>query len=123
MSFTDDVDTLVYGDDYIIDRWTFDEVDEKGHIVWHYPGALPEGAGPSDTGNNGDPYENESREFWDRVTMVTVEYDPGSGDYRNLAISPDRPLDPPGAKESSEGPDIPPYDIDDLATGWRIISP
>lgn len=117
MSFSDDYDTLIRGDDYVIDRWTFDDRDEHGHIIWHYAGDLPEGAGPSDTGNNGEPSEAE----WDRVRMVTVEYDPGSGDYRNLAVNPDRPLDPPGADSSPYGPE--PYDIDDLATGWRIISP
>ena len=93
---------LVEGDDYLVERWTDDSRDASGHLIW-FPGA------PSD-------------EDMHRVRMVTVDRNPdGEPDYRNLAVNPDRPLDPRGARDSDYGPE--PYDLDDLVSGWDIISP
>lgn len=91
------------GENYTVERWTDDSRDENGHLIWT-------------DGAPATPAE------WDRLTMVCVDYDPeGEGDYRNLPVDPARPLDPPGADSSPYGPE--PYDIDDLVSGWRVISP
>lgn len=83
------------------------ERDDKGHIVWH----------------DGPP----SNKDWDRVGMVTVDYEfQGEGHYRNIVISPGRPLDPYGSdqegykgphKGGRYGPEFY-YDLDDLVTNW-----
>lgn len=102
------------GDAYEIEKWT-DDSREEGRLVWH----------------EGEPELDE----WDSVRMITANYDPeGEGDYRNLAVSPDRPLDPPvwsdyfdrygvspDEYQSPYGPEL--YTPDDLIADWRIISP
>lgn len=88
---------------YSVERWTAGDEDEKGHLIWH----------------DGEPSDDE----WSRVYMVTVDRDPDGpeGDFRNLVVNPDRPLDPPGADFSYYGEDV--YDIDDLVADWEVISP
>lgn len=103
-----DFNRLTFGVDYDLERWTDGSRDKKGNLIWN--DTLP------------------SNRDWDRVRMVTFNFDPnapeGEGVYRNVHISPDRPLDPYGSnqpgyrgphKGGRYGPDFY-YDLDDLAT-------
>lgn len=114
MSATPDDDRLRFGENYDLDRYTFGDLDSEGHLVWHH--GLP------------------SNRDWDRIEMVTINYElDGEGRYRNVPISPDRPLDPYGSNEPGYegphkggryGPEFY-YDLDDLATEfyWGTDTP
>lgn len=105
---------LHFGIDYGIERWTDGSRDEGGNLIWHH-----------DLPSNSD---------WDRVTMVTLDFDPkGEGNFRNIPISGDRPLDPYGSdnpdyqgphKGGRYGPEYY-YDLDDLASNfyWTTTTP
>lgn len=101
-------------EDYDLERWTDGSRDAKGRLIWH-----------DDLPRNRD---------WDHITMVTVNYDPeGEGNFRNIPISPDRPLDPFGSNDPQyRGPHKGGrygldyyYDLDDLATNfyWMMDTP
>lgn len=96
MSVGDDFELPTWGEDYELERYTFGDEDSEGHLIWH----------------SGYPDNND----WERITMVTIDLDPYSvdGDFRNIEIDPDRPLDPWGFRpdDAQEGDW---YDLDDLA--------
>lgn len=114
MARADDDDRLILGENYDLERYSFGDSDEQGHLIWHrgYP-------------SNAD---------WDRIRIVTIDYEiDGEGHYRNIPISPDRPLDPYGSNHPDYqgphrggryGPDYY-YDLDDLATNfyWSTDTP
>lgn len=97
---------LILGEDFEVDRWAAGDRDSKGNLIWH----------------DGRP----ELEQWNTVRMVTVDYDPaGEGNYRNIPISPDEPLDPYARPDLAKyGPEYF-YDIEDLATQyqWYAFSP
>lgn len=82
-----------YGEDYDLERWTDGARDsDSGNLIWH--STIP------------------SNDTWERVTMVTLNFDPnGEGDFRNYHISPDEPLD----VWDPDSTDPYHYDLDDLA--------
>lgn len=118
MANADDDDKLRFGINYDLDRYTFGDTDEHGHLIWHH-----------DIPKNKD---------WDRITMVTINYGIEAGgekeeNFRNIKIHPDRPLDPYGSnlpgyrgphKGGRYGPEFY-YDLDDLVTEfwWETDTP
>lgn len=95
MAFDDSYELPRFGEAYDLERWSDGETDAAGNLVW----------------NNYYPEQDD----WERITHVTLNFDPnGEGDYRNAVIDPDKPLSPWDTYDP-DNPDPDYYDLDDLA--------